>query len=149
MSLDSDIQQMRLAPIFQCFDFEALKLLAFSSEARLLRGGDVLFKLGEVSDCGYFMLNGSIALERSGQTTPARTVGPGHLIGERALMADTVRSVTATAREPSKALRISRALFLRVLGEYPDAARAVHTYMAKSLTDYTEGLKRFPPRSLV
>ena len=144
MSLDSDIRQMRQAPIFRCFEFEALKLLAFSSEARLLRGGDVLFKAGELSDCGYFVLNGSIAIETGEGTEHRPTVSPGHLLGERALMTETLRSATATAREPSKVLRISRALFLRVLGEYPDAARAVHAYMAKGLTDYVEGLRRFP-----
>jgi CRP-like cAMP-binding protein len=46
----------------------------------------------------------------------------GTLLGELALIADTQRPATATAREPSTVIRISRSLFLKMLEGYPDAA---------------------------
>ena len=49
--------------------------------------------------------------------------GPGTLLGELALIAETKRPATATAHEPSTVIRISRSLFLKMLEGYPDAAR--------------------------
>ncbi|MBN8964924.1 MAG: cyclic nucleotide-binding domain-containing protein, partial [Rhizobiales bacterium] len=44
------------------------------------------------------------------------------LLGELALIAETKRPATATAREPSTVIRISRSLFLKMLEGYPEAA---------------------------
>jgi CRP-like cAMP-binding protein len=49
-------------------------------------------------------------------------VGPGTLLGELALIAETKRPATATASEPSTVIRISRSLFLKMLEGYPSAA---------------------------
>jgi len=50
------------------------------------------------------------------------TVGPGTLLGELALLTETMRPVTATAVEPSTVIRIPRMLFLKMLEGYPEAA---------------------------
>jgi CRP-like cAMP-binding protein len=52
------------------------------------------------------------------------------LLGELALMTDTVRPATATALEPATVIRISRTLFLKMLDGYPDAARRLRDSMA-------------------
>ena len=57
-------------------------------------------------------------------------VGRGTLIGELALLTETARPVTATAREPSTVLRIPRTLFLKMLEGYPDAARELRDTIA-------------------
>jgi CRP-like cAMP-binding protein len=44
-------------------------------------------------------------------------------MGESALLSETRRPVTATAVEDSAVLRISRAMFLKMLESYPDAAQ--------------------------
>ena len=58
------------------------------------------------------------------------TVGPGTLLGELALLTETTRPVTATAREPSTVMRISRSLFLKMLDGFPDAARRLRDDIA-------------------
>ena len=45
------------------------------------------------------------------------------MLGESALLAETLRPATVTAREDSTVLRISRAMFLKMLESYPDAAQ--------------------------
>jgi CRP-like cAMP-binding protein len=52
------------------------------------------------------------------------------LLGETAMMTATTRPATATALEPSTVVRISRALFLKMLEGYPDAARRLRDIMA-------------------
>ena len=57
-------------------------------------------------------------------------VGRGTLLGELALLTETVRPVTATAKEPSTVLRIPRTLFLKMLEGYPDAATKLRDIIA-------------------
>jgi len=57
-------------------------------------------------------------------------VGRGTLLGELALLTETVRPVTATAKEPSTVLRVPRTLFLKMLEGYPDAAKKLRDVIA-------------------
>jgi hypothetical protein len=56
--------------------------------------------------------------------------GPGTLLGESALLAETTRPATATAREPSAVLRISRTMFRKMLEGYPEAAHRLREVIA-------------------
>jgi CRP-like cAMP-binding protein len=144
VSLDSDSRQLGLVPSFERLDFEARRLLAFSAETKILRAGDVLFQRGEKSDCGYFILKGSIALDYSSDgSRSVQIVGPNRLIGEMALLVETERPAMAVAREPSSVLKISRQLFRRVLEEYPQAADAIRAALTSELTAFVAELRRF------
>ncbi len=57
MALDAEILQLQSNPLFALFDAEALRLLAFSSDTRVLRVNDVLFREDDVSDGGYFIVS--------------------------------------------------------------------------------------------
>ena len=56
--------------------------------------------------------------------------GPGHLIGEIALVVDIKRPATAVAIADSTVIRISRSLFQRVLEGHPDAAYRLRDYFS-------------------
>ncbi len=72
---------------------------------------------------GFVVQEGAFNLTaRSAEGGDSLVVGRGTLIGELALLTETVRPVTATANEPSTVLRIPRTLFLKMLEGYPDAA---------------------------
>ena len=55
---------------------------------------------------------------------------PGTLLGESALLLETRRPASATAREDSTVLRISRTMFLKMLESFPDAAQRLREMMA-------------------
>jgi CRP-like cAMP-binding protein len=136
MALDDDIGNLRRIPLFEDFENEALRLLAFSAETKLLRAGDTLFRAGEASDGGFILTSGSIALERRDDGRPAEKVlRPFALLGETALITATTRPVTAIAREPATILKITRALFHRVLEEYPGTAVRVRRRLATRLAE--------------
>jgi CRP-like cAMP-binding protein len=124
MSLDNDIIQLTANPVLAHFEVEALRLLAFNSDTRTLRAGDVLFREGDVSDGGYFLISGSMQLTHAG-TEEVHTAGA--LIGETALFVETLRPATATALEPCTLRRIPRHLIRRILAEYPDTGRALRS----------------------
>ncbi|MBF9198225.1 cyclic nucleotide-binding domain-containing protein [Microvirga terrestris] len=143
MALEDDIAILSQAPLFNLLEKDALRLVAFASETRSYREGDVLFKKGDRSDGGYVVTRGAIALDAAEDGSPAAFVaGPGALVGQAALFARIERRATATAQEPSAIIRVTPSLMRRVLEEFPDAAAAIHDAMAEELTRLTEGLER-------
>ena len=148
MSLGDDIRNLSRIPLFGELEPEALRLIAFAAETRILRAGDVLFHRGEESDGGYIVLTGSIALDAAGDGTPAgQIVGPHTLIGEIALISPTERPVTAIAREPSTVLKVSRALFHRMLKEFPKSAHRLRAAIQARLAAFTQELEEMRRRS--
>jgi CRP-like cAMP-binding protein len=148
MSLGDDIRNLSLIPIFGELEPEALRLIAFAGETRILRAGDILFRRGEESDGGYIVLTGSIALDPTGEGGPARQiVGPNTLVGEIALISQTERPVTAIAREPSTVLKVSRLLFHRMLKEFPASAQRLRLSIQTRLAAFTQELEEMRSRS--
>jgi CRP-like cAMP-binding protein len=137
MGLEEDIGKLARNPTFAVIEEEALRLIAFSADTIVLRAGDVLFRVGEMSNGGFLVLTGSIALDASGYgATSARIVRPPGLIGDLALLTETRRPATAIARESSTVLRISRPLFHRVLHEFPGSAERLRQSLRKRLGQF-------------
>jgi CRP-like cAMP-binding protein len=137
MGREDDIGKLAANPAFAAIEPEALRLIAFSAETRILHAGDVLFRRDEISNDGFVVLTGSIALDASGQgATTARIVRPPGLIGELALVTQTRRPATAIAREPSTILRISRQLFHRVLLDFPGSAELLRQSLGARLGQF-------------
>lgn len=142
MALEDDVREMARVPLLHEIQPEALKLLAFSAETRILRKGDVLFRRGDESDAGYFIVSGSFSIQaESGSGVPLQTILAPALVGEMALIVSTDRPATVIAREPSTVLKIPRTLFRRVLKEYPDSALRVRRDLERRLSAFTAGLQ--------
>ncbi len=140
MALDDDVRDMARLPLFQEIEPEALRLLAFSAETRILRMGDVLFRKGEPSQDGYFVLSGSFQIEDPAHPGTQKVVPTFSLIGEMALFTNTERPATIVAREPATVMQIGRHVFHRVLKEYPKSAQKVRASVEARLTAFTQSL---------
>jgi CRP-like cAMP-binding protein len=136
VSIEDDIAFIERVPTLRMLGRTALRILAIGAESRYVHQDEVLFNADEMADCGFVVQEGSFRLEGKSKSTEDVIVGPGTLIGELALIAETRRPATAFAREPSTVIRISGSLFLKMLEGYPEAAhllreqiaaRAVHT----------------------
>lgn len=136
MTLDDDIENLGRIPLFATFEPAALRMLAFSAETRLLHPGDVLFRRGETSDCGFILTMGAIGLDPGDGSPPESTLAPWTLIGETALVTPTRRPATAVAKEPSTVLRVGRALFLRIVEQHPATAARAREYFRVRLVDF-------------
>lgn len=130
MSIEDDIGFLESVPTFRLLGPNALRILAIGCESRGLASGEVLFRAGDAADCGYVVQEGAFRLDPTRPDGPLTTVGPGVLLGEMALLIDTVRPVTATATEPAAVMRIPRQLFLKMLEGFPDAAFRLRDHMA-------------------
>jgi CRP-like cAMP-binding protein len=130
MTIEDDIAYLERIPLLRRLGTGALRILAIGVESYDLQPGQVLFAAGDSADGAYIIQRGSVSLkpERAGE--PEFIAGPGTLLGESALLAETRRPATATARESSTVMRISRSMFLRMLEGYPDAAQRLREMMA-------------------
>jgi CRP-like cAMP-binding protein len=130
MTIEDDIAFLERIPMLRRLGPPALRILAIGAEGYRVEQGQVLFTAGDVADGAYAVQHGSFTL-RPGRGAEADIIaGPGTLLGESALLAETIRPATATAREPSTVLRISRAMFLKMLEGYPDAAHRLREVIA-------------------
>ncbi len=137
MTLDEDIDNLARIPLFSIFEPNALRMLALSTETRLLRAGDVLFRRGEMSDGGYVLTMGSIALTSANDGRPqSMIIRPWTLIGETALLAPSTRPAAAIAQEPATVLKILRPMFHLILEQNPATAARVRDFFRQRLLDF-------------
>ena len=136
MALDDDIRLFTQIPVFQLLEPDALRLLAFSAETKLLRAGDVLCVAPAQLEGGYLVVKGSLAVfeRRDAIGEPVKIVQAPGLVGELAMVTATESAGSIIAREPTTLLRVSRAVFHRVLSEYPRSADAVRRLVSERLS---------------
>ena len=130
MGIEDDIAFIERVPTLHMLGRTALRILAIGAESRYVHQGDVLFHAGDATDCGYVIVDGSFRLQSKSSAVGEVVAGPGTLLGELALIAETRRPATATATEPSTVIRISRSLFLKMLEGYPEAAQILREQIA-------------------
>ncbi len=131
MSLDENIRALSRTPILADIGRDALRLLAFSVEKTELQAGDILFERGEAADGAYVVVSGRINLDPGNGNS--RLVGRGALIGELALTVPTDRPCDAVAVEPTHLLFVPRAIFRKMLEEFPQIARDMKNRLAGKL----------------
>jgi CRP-like cAMP-binding protein len=130
MTIEDDIAFLERVPILRRLGAGALRILAIGAESYTVEAGQVLFSVGDVADCAYVVQDGSFILSSGRPNEPEMIAGTATLLGEAALLAETIRPATAIAREPSLVLRISRAMFLKMLESFPDAAQRLRELIA-------------------
>ena len=147
MALDDDIRILGTVGLFESFTPEQLRLLAFGAERLVLRAGRELFREGQSADCAYIVVSGNITLfhEQDEGRIAIRPVGPGAMIGEMALIAQTSRLTGAVAEAETEVIRISRAIFRRILEEYPEVAAALHAHVSRNLLELIGEIEKVAP----
>jgi CRP-like cAMP-binding protein len=142
MSIEDDIAFLGRINTFALLGPAALRILAIGAETREFAPGELLFTAGEAADCGYVVQEGSFTLKPRDAGNPPRqvTVGRGALLGEIALLVETVRPATATAAEAATVMRISRSLFRKMLEGFPDAAERLREHIATRTSQATDDM---------
>jgi cAMP-binding proteins - catabolite gene activator and regulatory subunit of cAMP-dependent protein kinases len=143
MALDEDTRILAGVRLFQGFTGEQVRLLAFGAERLVLPAGRRLFRQDDAADCAYVVVRGLVRLfyEDRGERVPVADVGPGTLVGELALIADTKRLTGAEAHEESELLKIDRRIFRRILEEYPEIAVTLHRRISADIRDLVSRLE--------
>ena len=148
MALDDDIRILSSVKLFQGFTQEQLRLLAFGAEATSLQAERKLYREDDEADSAYIVVKGRIALyrEQDGERIPIGTAGPGSMLSELALIADTRRLTSASAAVDSEVIRLSRKMFRRILEEYPDVAVQLHARILEEFQQMIARIEELAPR---
>jgi len=142
LSLDDDVRRLAAVQPLAALPREALQLLAFSCGKRKLSAGERLFSARDPAEGGFFVLEGELVMTAQGEE---RRIGVGALIGESALLVETIRGADAVAASDSQLLVIPRETFRRVLSEFPEGAVKIHrtsTARARKLIVELEAIRR-------
>ncbi|ODT08847.1 MAG: cyclic nucleotide-binding protein [Mesorhizobium sp. SCN 65-20] len=148
MALDDDIRILSGVRLFEGFTQEQLRLLAFGAENLQLPADRKLYREDDEADSAYVVISGRIALYREveGERVDVGSAGPGAMLGELALIADTRRLTSAAAGVDSEIIRLSRKVFRRILEEYPDAAARLHEHILADLQDMIARIESLAPK---
>jgi CRP-like cAMP-binding protein len=130
MSINDDISFLERVPMLAQLGGSALRILAIGAESYSVNEGETLFAAGQSADCAYVVQHGSFVVKPEAANGIESIAEPASLLGEAALLIETPRRASATAREDSIVLRISRAMFLKMLETDPEAAQRLRTLFA-------------------
>lgn len=133
MSLARRIELIRSVPLFQLLDDTALRALAGVAAEVAAPAGVRLQAAGEPADGGYLVESGRVHLTGRAFGPEGLTSGPGTLVGARALVIPVRNGFDVDTLTPVRLLVFTRAAFLALLAEYPDAARPLRRQFARVL----------------
>ena len=136
MSLEADIEVLRAIAFFEGFSNEHLRLIAFSAESRSLPEKLLLYDEGQLLHSAYVVVSGALRGERKaklGEPPVKREIGPGVILGERALILDTRAAESVRVEERARVLQIRKATFRRLLQEYPEIALALRARLTRNV----------------
>ena len=144
MSLADDINLLRQIEMFNDFDTEHLRLIAFGSQKMSFSKGHELFQEGQSTDGGYVIISGTIDLltVHGGEAKHLATFESGSLLGEMALITINKRVGTAIVKEDCELMKISRVMMRRILNEYPDLAAKLQSKISESIMNFTKELDK-------
>ncbi len=140
--LDDVVVPLLSARIFSGLSPAQLKALALEAEAVTFKRGDVLIRTYQEGDGAYLIGSGSVVEHHEADDhEPTQEFGAGTMIGEMAMLIETLHSSTIVARTPVKALKFKRATLHALIEK--DATLAEHFVdrMRARLTDTAKKLR--------
>jgi len=109
----------------------------------LFSPGEVIIKAGEPGDAMYVILEGNVDI-RLGDTS-IDVAGRNEIIGEMAMVDQSIRSASVHALTPVRLARIDRRRFLYLIQNTPSFAIDVMTVMASRIRRFDAAIGAAPP----
>ncbi len=126
-------RRLRSVDLTSGLDRVALARLAAYMDPLTVQAGDVIFSEGESGDALFIIVRGTFGVFAGPDGRRLNTIGPGHYVGELALLIDEPRTATIRADSDGEVLRLERQQFVELLGRDAGAAKAVATTLARRL----------------
>jgi CRP-like cAMP-binding protein len=119
------------------YAFNEIERLAEYLQVRLVKRGAIVFREGDKDATLFVVAAGKVGVFKSGarkQDHPIATIGPGHTLGEMALIDGQPRSAGAVAVEDLTLLALSRADLDRLANDHPRLAVKVLLKVSRLLS---------------
>jgi len=135
-SLEHKVESLRIISAFAELPPDRLRPVAHAAEEVHFDAEEVIVRQGDPGDAVYALTKGEAEVWLADpQTGPVllRTIGPGHLFGETAVLYQGLRSATIKAKTDVMALRLSGHDFLELLRSTPGVALQIAVILAERL----------------
>jgi CRP/FNR family transcriptional regulator, cyclic AMP receptor protein len=130
---DTKVQALKRAPLFEGLSRTELVQLARVSEDLEVPAGTVLCKEGEAGREFFVIIDGEVEITRKGKRVATR--GSGDFFGEIALLEDTPRMATVTAKTPLRFFVLTRRDFRHLVDVNPRVERKVLRALARRVLE--------------
>jgi CRP/FNR family transcriptional regulator, cyclic AMP receptor protein len=130
---DTKVQALSRAPLFEGLSRRELVQLARISEDLEVEPGTVLCKEGELGREFFVIVDGEVEVTREGKRVA--TGGGGEFFGEIALLEETPRMATVTAKTPVRCFVLTRKDFRGLVAENPSVERKVLRVLARRVVE--------------
>jgi CRP/FNR family transcriptional regulator, cyclic AMP receptor protein len=130
---NTKVEALKRAPLFEGLSKKELADLARHSEDLEVPAGEVLCREGDTGQEFFVIVDGEIDITSKGKPVAAR--GGGDFVGEIALLEDTKRTATVTARTPLRVFVLTRQDFRRLVDANPKVERKVMQALARRVVE--------------
>jgi len=132
-SQDTKVEALKQAPLFEGLSRKELSELAKHTEDLEVPEGRAICREGETGHEFFVILDGEIEITSKGK--PVATRGGGDFVGEIALLEETKRTATVTAKTPLHVLVLTRQDFRRLVDQNPSVERKVMQALARRVVE--------------
>jgi CRP/FNR family cyclic AMP-dependent transcriptional regulator len=130
---DTKVEALKRAPLFEGLSRKELVQLARVSEDLEVPPGKVLCKEGDIGQEFFVIVDGKAEVTREGKRVATR--GGGDFVGEIALLEQTPRTATVTAKTPMRLFVLTRRDFRHLVDENPGVERKVLRALARRFVE--------------
>jgi CRP-like cAMP-binding protein len=116
-----DVERLAAIPLFSTLPDGELAAVAARAGEREIDAGEMLVTEGEFGHCLFAVESGAADVTQDGQTI--RTLGPGEVIGEVAVLAAGRRSASVVATTPMRLITFFKRDVWALEDDAPEAAR--------------------------
>jgi CRP-like cAMP-binding protein len=132
-SQDTKVQALKRAPLFEGLSKKELTQLARVTEDLEIPAGQVLCREGDTGREFFVIVDGETDISSGGRRVAAR--GGGDFVGEIALLQNTERTATVTAKTPLRVFVLTREDFRQLVRENPTVERKVMHALARRVVE--------------
>ena len=122
-SHDTKADALAACPFFEGLSRNELLEIAKVTEDLEVEAGKALTREGQSGSEFFVIVDGDVSVTKEGQEI--RTLGPGDFFGEIALLEDTPRTATVTAKTPLRFFVLTRQAFRSMLAHQPELEEKV------------------------
>ena len=147
MALDKNAELLGRVPLFSGLTQEQLGAIASKGKKTFFEAGAPIVKRMAKGECGYLILSG-VAVTRppKGLRMEPERLEAGALIGEMAMLTETVYGLDVEAEERVRALSIDRTDLYALMEEDPSIAHALREMITERLIFIARDLREADAR---
>jgi CRP-like cAMP-binding protein len=141
------VEALQKSSLFRDFSETGLKIFAAIATEKSIPAGAPLFAENMVGESMFIVKSGTVRITSgdSGNDRPLAVLGAGEHVGELALLARSVRLVSAVAETPCELVEIAQRDFYRLQPQKPQAclklALAIASDLARKMAEGSDALR--------